>query len=67
MIAINILAIPFAILGIINMTRGFFKVMEDDEINLGIKKLWQFALYFSLNLVGYFAIALAIVQMVKFS
>jgi hypothetical protein len=63
---INVLAIPFGILGFANIARGFFRVMEDDETNLCIDKLWKYILYFIANIVGYLAIALAIVQFVKF-
>lgn len=62
---LNTITIPFAILGLVNMTRGFFKVIEDDEINLGINKYWQYALYFVANIIGYLAIASAIVQFVN--
>lgn len=62
---LNLIAIPLATLGFTNMVRGFFKVMEDDEINLGFNKSWQYTLYFIANIAGYIAIGLAII-IVKF-
>lgn len=64
MIILNILAIPFAILGFINIARGFFSVMENDQDRF--EKEWKYGVYFVSNILGYLAIGLVIVQMVKF-
>lgn len=66
MFIVNVLSIPFAILGLINIIRGFCSVvMENDSERF--EKYWQFALYFMANIIGYAAIVLAIVQRFKFN
>ena len=64
MFIINVLAIPFAILGGVNIVRGFFRVLELDEDKFN--KYWQFVLYFIANIAGYVAIFLSIIQWIKF-
>ena len=64
---INVLAIPFIIIGLINIIRGFCAVLEKDEQNFEFKKHWHFVIYFIITVAGYFAIALAIVQFVKWN
>ena len=65
MVIINILAIPFAILGFVNIARGFCSVVMENDAGK-FKKYWQFALYVGANIIGYLAIALIIVQLIKF-
>ena len=65
MFIVNVLSIPFALLGLINIIRGFCSVIENDSERF--KKYWQFALYFIANIIGYTAIVLAIVQQLKFN
>jgi hypothetical protein len=62
---INILSIPFALLGLINIIRGFCSVVLDNDSEK-FQKYWQFALYLIANIIGYIAIGLAIVQWLKF-
>lgn len=61
----NVLAIPFIIIGAINIFRGFGAVLEKDEQNFGFKKYWHFVIYFIITIAGYFAIFLAIAQWIK--
>lgn len=56
MTVLNVLLIPFAILGGVNLFRGFFTILETDTEKLGIQKYWQFVVYFVMNVVGYFAL-----------
>ena len=56
MTILNVLLIPFAILGGVNLFRGFFTILETDAENLEIQKYWQFVVYFVMNVVGYFAL-----------
>lgn len=65
MFIINILAIPFAILGFVNIVRGFCSVVIDNDAEK-FEKYWQAALYVGANIIGYIAIALTIVQWIKF-
>ena len=65
MIIINILAIPFAILGFINISRGFCSVVMENDAGK-FEKYWQFTLYVVANIIGYMALALIIVQWIKF-
>lgn len=53
---LNIVSIPFAILGGINLFRGGWTVLEHDVEKLGIHKYWQGVIYFLITLAGYFAI-----------
>ena len=62
MVVLNILAIPFAILGFINMARGFCSVMENDQHLF--EKEWKYGLYFVSTILGYIAIGLIIAQLV---
>lgn len=64
---INILAIPFVVIGGINICRGFFAVLEEDEQKFDYKKNWKLGIYLLITITGYFAIALAIVQIVKWN
>lgn len=61
---INILAIPFALLGLINIIRGFCSVVLDND-SVKFQKYWQFVLYLIANILGYIAIGLVIVQWLK--
>lgn len=62
---LNILVIPFLIIGIVNIFRGFCAVLEKDEQNFAFKKYWHFVVYFVITAAGYFAIVLALVQYIK--
>ena len=44
---LNILSIPFAIFGGINLFRGGCMVLEKDSENLGFYKYWHFVIYFT--------------------
>ena len=66
MFIINVLSIPFVILGITNIVRGFCSVVIDIDSEK-FKKYWKFALYFFANIIGYTAVFLAIVQWIKFN
>ena len=61
--ALNILSIPFAIFGGINLFRGGCMVLEKDSENFGFYKYWHFVIYFILTIIGYIA---AIWTMVRF-
>ena len=67
MFIINVLSLPFVIIGGINIFRGFCAVLEKDEANFSFQKYWHFVIYFIITIAGYFAIALAIVQWVKWN
>lgn len=62
---INLIAIPFILIGVINIFRGFAAVLEKDEQNLEFKKYWHFAIYFIITIAGYFAVFLAIAQWIS--
>lgn len=64
MIIVNILAIPFALLGLITIIRGCWSVIENDSHLF--EKQWKFNLYAIANYLGILALVLAIVQWVKF-
>ena len=62
---LNVLSLPFALLGAINIIRGFCDVVLDKD-SKHFDKYWQFALYLIANIIGYTAICLIIVQYLKF-
>ena len=61
---LQILTLPFLIIGVINIFRGFCAVLEKDEKTFELKRAWHFALYLIIMIAGYLAVALAIVQFV---
>ena len=65
MFILNVLSIPFALLGLTNIIRGFCSIVIDND-SKKFEKYWQFTLYFIANIIGYLAIVLAIVQWLKF-
>ena len=65
MFVLNVLAMPFALLGAINIVRGFCNVVMDKDSE-NFEKYWTYTLYFIANIIGYAAIALAMVQWIKF-
>jgi hypothetical protein len=67
MFIINLLSLPFAIIGGVNLVRGFCAVLEEDEQKFDYKKNWKLSIYLLITMAGYFAIALAIVQYVKWN
>lgn len=53
----NLILIPFAVIGGINVFRGFGAVLEMDEAKFGHKaKGWKFYLYLLIHYGGYFAL-----------
>ena len=62
---INIIAIPFVIVGGINFFKGFCAMLEKGEEYC--EKYWQFVIYLIINTAGYAAVALAIMQFVKWN
>lgn len=61
----NLLAIPFVLIGVINIFRGFGAVLEKDEETLEFKKYWQYVIYFIVTIAGYVALFLGIAQWIK--
>ena len=62
---LNIIMIPFIILGGINIIRGIFAVIEEDGQKFDWKKDWKFSLYIIITFVGYFALFLAVALLPK--
>ena len=60
--ALNILSIPFAIFGGINLFRGGCMVLEKDSENFGFYKDWHFVIYFILTIIGYIAVVWTMVR-----
>ena len=60
----GMLLLPFAIIGGINVFRGFGAVLGMDESKYGhlIKKNWQLAIYFILYIGGYLALFYVIIK-----
>lgn len=59
---LNILSIPFAIFGGINLFRGGCMVLEKDIENFGFNKYWHFVIYFILTIIGYIAVVYTMVR-----
>lgn len=59
-----ILLIPFAVVGCINVFRGFCAVLEIDEEKYGkkMKKNWQVSVYFLIHIGGYLALFYVIIK-----
>lgn len=55
---LQLILIPFAVLGGINVFRGAGAVIEMDEAKYGskFKQDWQISLYFVVTILGYFAL-----------
>ena len=55
---LNLILIPLAIVGGINVFRGFFAVLEMDEAKFGhiVTKGWRFTLYIIIHIGGYLAL-----------
>ena len=62
---INIVALPFAIIGAFNVFRGFCAIVEKDEENLGFNKSWHFVVYLLITIAGYCAVAFACAQWIN--
>ena len=61
---LNLILIPLAVIGGINVFRGVGAVMERDEEKFGhlINNNWKTGLYFIIHLGGYFALAYMIAK-----
>ena len=64
---LNILAIPFTIIGAINIFRGFCSVLEEDGEKFDYNKNWKLAIYLLITIGGYIALFLAIAQLIKWN
>jgi hypothetical protein len=56
MFILNIVKIPFAIFGGIQLFRGFWTVGEKDTQALGEREYWKGVLYFFITIAGYVAL-----------
>ena len=64
---LNLILIPFALIGAINIFRGFGAVVEKDEAKFGHKiktNSWKFYLYMLITYGGYFALFYMIIKYV---
>lgn len=57
-----LLMIPLAIIGAINVFRGFCAVLEKDDEKYDFKKDWQVGIYFLLHIGGYLALFYSIIR-----
>ena len=62
---VNILILPFAIIGAINIVRGFFAVIEKDGEKFYGEKYWKVAVYMLITIAGYAAVFYEIAQWIK--
>ena len=62
---LNIVVIPFIILGGINVVRGIFMVMDEDSTKFDWKKDWKFSVYIIITFLGYIALFLAVALLPK--
>lgn len=63
---LHVIAIPFALLGFVNIIRGFCSVViETDMERLG--KDWHGVLYFIANVIGYGILIFIIIQAYNFA
>ena len=62
---LNILMIPFIVIGAINIVRGFLAILEKDEQKFKFKKYWHFVIYYLITIAGYFALFCAIALWIK--
>lgn len=60
----GIVLTPFVIIGVINIFRGIFAVLEMDEAKYGHKvgEGWKFSLYLLIHIGGYLAVFYAIIN-----
>lgn len=56
MFILDIVKIPFAIFGGIQLFRGFWAIAEKDTANLGDREYWKGVLYIIVTFIGYVAL-----------
>lgn len=62
---INLLILPFVVIGVINIGRGFFAVIEKDGVRFYGEKEWKVGLYLVITMAGYAAVFYAITQWIN--
>ena len=66
---LNLLLLPLALVGVINVFRGICAVLEKDQEKFGrnVKNNWKFYLYIVIHFGGYFALAYVLAKYINIS
>lgn len=62
---IGILLAPFVVVGVINIVRGFFAVIEKDGEKFYGKKDWKAGVYLLITIAGYAAVFYVVAQWIN--